>query len=310
MVLALLSAPLILGSLTAGALPEYEEENGAGVPAEVEPVYVEGTDPGIMAISDEIDPSDLGPTEVDPNIVITPFESMIFKVMQSHGSWIVIVGGTLSEQTPLPATIEVAVPAGSPVFWFGEVGGTGDPTQDPQFSRPYQWRTEGEFDIYTATMTRYRDMQIEYRLNHNPFSQGPDGPTISVEYTPWQDLDELRLAVALPAGGAVLARDVEFLGMGPNNEPAFARIIEGAQAGNLYSTEITYTVTGGGDATSDLSPAIVTFLAIALALGTAAIFWLFVRTKNRVDDDDFYDEDEEDESTDDEDDIDEDEDDE
>ncbi|MCL2679917.1 MAG: hypothetical protein FWF11_00340 [Coriobacteriia bacterium] len=286
MVLVLLGTTLLAGGLTAGATEDAED----GLTIDPQPIDVPGTDPGITAISGEIDLSASGH--------LTMFETMIYKVMQSGGSWIVIVGGTLAEHAPLPAYIEVGIPAGSPVFWFGQVGGSGNPDLDPQFDRPYEFRTEGDTDIYSATMTQYRSMQIEYRLNHNPFSQGPDGPTLLVEYTPLHDVPRLQLAVGLPAGGAVRARDVEFIGMNPNNnEPAFARTIEDAQGGQLYSTEITYTITSGGSATSNLDPAVVAIFAVVLALGTAAVFWLFVRTKNRAhdyyDDDDYDDDDEE-----------------
>ncbi|MCL2379222.1 MAG: hypothetical protein FWC81_00325 [Coriobacteriia bacterium] len=278
MVLILLCASLVGGSLIAGALPEYEDNGSdADVPTDVQPVDVPETEEGIMAISGELD-AEMAATLGGP---ITPFESMIYKVMQSHGSWIVIVGGDLAENMPLPATIEIAVPADAPVFWFGEVGNTGDPAQDPRFPQPWQFRTEGDFDIYTATMTQYHRVQIEYRLNDSPFSQGPDGPSIHVEYTPLQDLEELRLAVALPAGGAVLARDVQFLGMGPGNEPAFARIIENAQAGELYSTEITYTITAGGNAITNLDGWVVIVLAALLFGGAALTFWLFIKTRNK-----------------------------
>ncbi|MCL2403708.1 MAG: hypothetical protein FWC86_05740, partial [Coriobacteriia bacterium] len=257
---------------------------------------------GIAAISAEIDPEDMPQARLNGEIV--PFESLIYKVMQSHNQWIVIVGGTLAENTPLPATIEVAVPTGSPVFWFGEVGATGDPTQDPRFPGELEdmRRTEGEFDIYTAIMTTYRDMQIEYRLNQNPFTQGPDGPTVALEYTPWHDVSELRLAAALPPGGAVLAPDIEFMGFGPGETteeraPAFARLFTDATAGETFSTEITYTVTAGGSAVSNLSDVVVFGLVAVLVLVAGVVFFLFARgmKKNANNDDDYYEEEEEEE---------------
>jgi len=220
--------------------------------------------------------------------------------MQTHNQWIVIIGGTLDESVPLPATIEVAVPTASPVFWFGEVGGSGDPALDPRFPGDFSEmrRTEGDFDIYTATMTTYHSMQIEYRLNHNPFTQGPDGPTIALEYTPLQDVRELRLAAALPPGGAVLARDIDFLGLSPpdpndpeaERNPAFARVFPDAQGGQLYSTEITYTITGGGSAASNLPDVVLYGLIVAAVVAAALIFVIFARGMNKPssDDDDLY----------------------
>jgi len=297
MMLALLVAPLSFVAIAGAA------EVADDAATDVQPIEVpelEGT--GIAAISAEIDPeSDLAPIAT-VNGEIVPFESLIYKVMESHNQWIVIVGGTLSENTPLPAKIEVAVPTGSPVFWFGQVGGSGDPAQDPRFSGELadMRRTEGEFDVYTAIMDTYRDMQIEYRISHNPFTQGPDGPTVALEYTPWQDVAELRLAAALPPGSAVTASDIEFLGFGPMAEdqtpddrsPAFARLFTEVQAGTNISTEITYTVTGGGSAASNLNPVVIGGLVAALIAVASVMFYVFAKlARNRSgddDDDDYY----------------------
>jgi len=306
MMLALLTGLVAVGAVTAGAATETTTDNGQieyrdadGNLVDAQPIDVpelEGS--GIAAISAELDPNDpLAPTARVGGEVV-PFDTLIYKVMQSHNQWIVIIGGTLSDRTPLPATIEVAVPAGSPVFWFGEVGGSGNPELDPRFPGDLadMRRNEGAFDVYTATMTTHRDMQIEYRLNTNPFTQGPDGPTIALEYTPWQDVRELRLAAALPPGGAVLARDIEFLGFGPGENadersPAFARLFTDAPAGETFSTEITYTITGGGAAASSLNPVIVPALVAVLVAIAGGTLVLFARGKKKHDDDDYHDDD-------------------
>ena len=255
----------------------------------------------------------------NPNIgdVITPFERMIYKVLIVNDHPIVIVGGTLPENTILPATIEVAVPAGSPVFWFGEVGESGDPAQDPRFpSDHYTMRTEGDFDVYTAVMTHYLDMQIEYRLSPSPFSRGGGDLYVSLEYTPWQDVDMLQLAAALPPGG--VAPTAEFIGWGPRDEEgnqsgAFAYNFPDAQAGETYSVDMGFTMTGGGPAVSNIDPGIVIGLIAVLVIVAATMFFLFSKTKKpvqkeqtqnawgtpvgvqvAVDDDDIEDEDDED----------------
>ena len=226
-----------------------------------------------------------GATTNNPNIgdVITPFDTLIYKVLIVNDHPIVIVGGTLPENTILPATIEVAVPAGSPVFWFGEVGESGDPAQDPRFpSDHYTMRTEGDFDVYTAVMTHYLDMQIEYRLSPSPFSRGGGDLYVSLEYTPWQDVDELRLAAALPPGG--VAPTAEFIGWGPrddegNQSGAFAYIFPDARAGETYSVDMGFTMTGTGAAASNLDPGIVIGLIAVLAITAATMFFLFSKTR-------------------------------
>jgi hypothetical protein len=290
--LALLIAPLSLGSAATADNGIEARDDYGNLVDDVQPVDVEELEgSGIMAIGAELDPDDGLAPQARINGEVVPFETLIYKVMNTNNHLIVIVGGTLPEGTPLPATIEVAVPAGSPVFWFGEVGASGDPAQDPAFPDDRRSvRTEGDLDVYTAVMTTYLDMQIEYRLNHNPFSQGSDGPMVSLEYTPWQDVSELSLAAALPPGSAVLASDVEFLGFGPGEtaeerSAAFARVFTDARAGELYSTEITYTITSPGAATSNLDPAIVIGLVAVLVIAAGTLFFLFAKTKKPQDDD-------------------------
>jgi len=173
---------------------------------------------------------------------VVHFEQLIYKVMEAQGTWIVIIGGDLSDDVPLPATIEVAVPAGASVFWFGEIGPSGDPDLDPKFAYPYQRRTEGDFDIYTATMTRYHGMQIEFHLGYNPINQKLGGATIDLVYVPLHDVPELRLAAAVPTDAVVPDLSLEFLGAGPDGELAFAYLILDAPSGMRQSTQIAYTV--------------------------------------------------------------------
>jgi len=178
-------------------------------------------------------------TEVDG---VVHFEQLIYKVMEAQGTWIAIIGGDLSDDVSLPATIEVAVPAGASVFWFGEIGPSGDPDLDPKFAYPYQWRTEGDFDIYTAILTHYHRIQIEFVLDSSPVSSSSDGATISIEYVPLHDAPELRLAAAVPVEAVVSDLNLEFLGAGPDGELAFAYLILDAPSGMRQSTQIAYTI--------------------------------------------------------------------
>ena len=281
--LALLVAPLSFGGAATGD-DDIEARDEYGNVVDVQPVDVDELEgSGIMAISAELGEDDRLAPQARIGGTITPFETLIYKVLIVNDHPIVIVGGTLPEGTVLPATIEVAVPAGSPVFWFGEVGETGDPAQDPRFpSDHYTMRTEGDFDIYTAVMTHYLDMQIEYRLSPSPFSRGGGDLYVSLEYTPWQDVDELRLAAALPPGG--VAPTAEFIGWGPrdddgNQSGAFAYIFADAQAGQTYAVDMGFTMTGTGAAVSNIDPGIVIGLIAVLVITASTMFFLFAKTK-------------------------------
>jgi len=212
-------------------------------------VNVLDNDEGINIVQESRQRADASMREV-PEGEIVPFESLIYKVMNtdeslSQGNWIVIIGGTLPDDIALPVTIEIAVPAGASVFWFGEVGPTGDPAQDPRFAGDFNdmFRTEGDFDIYTATVRYYRDIQIEFRID-DPTTQVNGSIAIELEYTPLHDVSELRLAVAVPVGAEVAETPdwiLEFLGYNTHGDSmAYAFLRHNAQAGEAYKATMVF----------------------------------------------------------------------
>jgi len=189
-------------------------------------------------------------------------------------TWIAAITAELSQNEQLPATIEIAVPEGVFVYFFGEVGGT-------QFPNPTPVRTENGLDIYTGILTTGNIVHLEYTLEGNPV--GPE-PSMNISYTPLRNVGELHLIAAFPANSAVTDPQFEYMDSGPDGEPAFAYIVESAIGGQEYSISIPYR------ANVDLSvsnPFIVGGLVVIMVILAAGVFWVFGRKK--YDDDDDYD---------------------
>jgi len=155
---------------------------------------------------------------------VTPFEAInYFKVRHFSGYSIAVIG-FLNPEVELPAIVELAIPAGSEVIWFSEVSG-GPIANDPEFTEPFNMRTEHGFDIYTVTLEHYHSVQVEYRTDQNPVTRLSRGVySIQMSYTPIADLPILRLMTNLPAETIVQDPNVELIGANEEGEPIFFRI--------------------------------------------------------------------------------------
>ena len=198
---------------------------------------------------------------------VAQFQKMQYWVMPVEEFWIARVSAELDDFETLPALVEIAVPQHSAVYFFGD-GITGTELF-------YDMRTENGFDIYTALLTESRVALIEYTLNVSPFEQTSDGPTMNLSYTPLRDVPELHLIAAFPIDSSVTDPQFEYYGVGPEGEPAFGYIIEGAVGGQEYSTTIPY-ITNISRTATDANPLIVIGV-IAVMVFFAAIVFIFFR---------------------------------
>jgi len=149
--------------------------------------------------------------------------------------WVARISAEIDDHASLPALVEIAVPENAEVYRFGEPG-----EASPDFSPPWQMRTENGLDIYTGVLTHGRIVIIEYSLPDHPVVMTEAGPTIAITYTPLHNVDELHLITALPVDSAVVEPGFEYMGSGPSGEPAFASFFENAIGGQLYTTSIPY----------------------------------------------------------------------
>ena len=203
----------------------------------------------------------------EQNVHIAQFGTLQYKVRPwDEEYWVALISAELAEHEQLPATIEIAVPEGSHVYFFGEIGGV-------QFPNPTPIRSENGLDVYTGILTTGRIAHLEYTLEANPV--GPE-PSMNVSYTPLRNVDELHLIAAFPANSAVVDTRFEYMGSGPEGEPAFAYIVEDATGGQEYSISIPY------QADVDLSasnPLVVAALVIVMVVFAIGVFWVFGRKK-------------------------------
>ena len=204
---------------------------------------------------------------------ITPIVNLQYKVMHWEDEWLATLTGhiDLEEHSPQNALVEVGVPAGTEVFWFGEIGEGNAIVRE--FDQPWNIRTENGFDIYSAVLSYGSGVQLDL-VTTNPNIVTEEGPGMRVSYTPFHDIDELWLAAATPPGTAVLDGNIQYLGTGPNGELAFAYVINDVTGGQLQEVDIIY-ITDVTETVSSISPAVPIAIAVGVLLLTAAAFWYF-----------------------------------
>jgi len=214
--------------------------------------------------------STVAPAHASGNIPygqVAQFQKIQYWVMPIDEFWIARVSAELDDFETLPALVEIAVPQHAAVYFFGD-GITG-----AEFF--YDVRTENDLDIYTGLLTESRVALIEYTLNISPFEQTSDGPTMNLSYTPLRNVHELHLIAAFPIDSSVTDPQFEYYGVGPEGEPAFGYVIEGAIGGQEYSTTIPY-ITNISRTATDANPLIIVGV-IAVMVFFAAVVFIFFR---------------------------------
>jgi len=205
---------------------------------------------------------------------IIPFDAMSFVLHRVDAdSYFAAIRGHLDPEVVLPATVEIALPAGTEIIWFGEASDDGIESSHT-FEYPYDVRTEYNLDIYTVTLTSYHNVQIEYNLFINPAVQLENGDYIVImEYTPLTDLTALSMITNLPVGSTVhdeIDRTVEFLGPNAHGESQFGQIFHNPEALQPITLSVTYSVTTGQETVLDglmVAAAILIGIALVTMIG-------------------------------------------
>lgn len=218
----------------------------------------------------------------------TPFSTLSYQLLHVDGQslgmedfWAGLLIGSIPEDTTLPALIEIAVPEGTLVGWFGQLPDREIFEGAIQFPEPYQVRTENGMDIYSAVLTNFHHAQLEFRYDANPLVESTaENMSIYLSYTPIQDLDELILTATFPAGFAASDPELSFRGAGPDGEQTFARSFDYISAGEQVSTTITGFYVGEGAVESSTDTLVVIMIAAASVFAIALVFFFFVRGKN------------------------------
>jgi len=214
---------------------------------------------------------------------ITPFDAMTHVVRRLPNTYFAATTGFLDPSVELPATIEIAIPAGSSVIWFGEPSPDLPITSAPHFEEPFLVRTEDGFDIYTATLETFHQAQIEYNLFFSPVAQAEDGNyIIRMEYTPLTDLQALRLITNLPQGSELLDPEgIEWVGINDDGEHEYARTFRDVRGGELVSASIEYSAPRGTGTPNQSRIADGLIIAAVAVIGGVAVALTFVIVTKR-----------------------------
>lgn len=141
----------------------------------------------------------------------------------------------------LPVEVEVAIPRGAVISWFGEILGA-DPSQDKSLNYK-KTDTRGVFDIYSVTLVNSRIVQVEAGVGMPVEANGAKSK-ITLSYAPAQDADELLLAAELPKTAEVDLAD------------GIAPIADGGAGGQVYGVSIN-DVKAGEEKTATVNYEIV-----------------------------------------------------
>jgi len=243
---------------------------------------IAGTVPPAMArLSDT--PFDVNPDEV------AQFSWMQYKFFRAPDGYTAGIWAILDDEVELPAYVQVAVPEGADVFWFGPVPAGGVTPESPQFTDSHIFHdVENRIYIYTTVLTDSRQLQIEHYFWGEAFSfpvrNLPNGNhSIHINYTPLNDVETLRLAAFLPPGSmAIDQQNVMFLGESPTGDLAFAVEFSNVQGLENYSVDIEYAppeVTARMNQPTLTGGLVTVAIMIAIALIAALILILFVKTR-------------------------------
>jgi len=213
---------------------------------------------------------------------ITPFEAMTMTVRRLPTTFIAAATGFLDPDIELPVTVEIAVPAGSSLIWFGEPSWDGPITADPRFEEPFNMRTEDGLDIYTVTLENYPQVQIEFNLAFSPVAELADGTqALRMEYTPLTELQALRFLTNLPIGSEVLDENINLYGFNEENEPQFGYTFRNTRAGEMYTITVLYQGDGAHSETGVIDGLLIT-AAILLVCFAAVLALVFITKRRRA----------------------------
>jgi len=205
---------------------------------------------------------------------VTPFEAINYYVARHFNAYSIAVTGFLNSEAQLPAKVEIAIPEGSEILWFSEMSGSDFIGNDPEFTEPFNLRTEAGLDIYTVVLEHYPAVQIEYHIEGDPNRRISEGIySVAMEYTPLADTPFLRLMTNLPPGSIVDDSNVEFMGATAEGYLVFMQLHENVSSLQPVWGEITYQppegagmIAEGGNLLGGLGVALASSAAVLVVI--------------------------------------------
>ena len=200
---------------------------------------------------------------------------------------VLIVAGELPAGTALPAQVEVAVPTGSKVVWFGELSQS-EGTSDDIAATYTLARTENGYDVYQATLTKYLTFQIEAE-NGTFFTADADGHlAASLRYVPICNATMAIIGAEIPTGFAPATAGPAALGTGVAGGTVYGTTLNNVVAGTEMALDIAYVASAstptGGQATGSTpgSTLNTVLMALAIAVTVAVVALVGVLISRRM----------------------------
>ena len=239
------------------------------------------TDTGVLSADEDADDA----VEAAQQSDIVHFEAINYYVARHFNAYGIAVTGFLPPGTELPATVELAIPAGSEIIWFSEFAPGQPITAQIEFTEPFDVRRVGDLDIYTVTLTASDAVQIEYHMVGEPNTRLSEGVySLAMQYMPIADLPVLRLMTNLPPESVVTDPSVEFMGVDEDEYLVFMRVYTDVAANTMVSGEITYMppagtgmIAAGGNLVGGLAVIVISVVLVIIA----AAGFIFYTNKKR-----------------------------
>ncbi len=164
-----------------------------------------------------------------------------------EGTSYYLVGGELPTDTPLPAAVELAVPAGSTPQWVGEIAMT-QSSADKEL--PYTTTKRGTMDVYSLTLTGSRLGQAE-TLAPGVFTVNGAEYRVALNWVAPGPVPRVRIAVAMPPNAIVEspAKDAK-ISSDPSGNKFYFREQANVKTGDAVALNFTYTIPTATDSGS------------------------------------------------------------
>jgi len=212
---------------------------------------------------------------------ITNFQGMqvvhVVNTQDSNADYMWVVG-ILSDATPLPAKVQLAVPKGAQITWLGEMDTNSGAEQPIGLTTP---ETKGDQDFYTVTMTKYRTIRAEFPSS-NPFkasttTTGTAVMSADLSYKVPSDLMFLYMGAEVPANKSVFSTDFDNGGTMPSGNNMYIATFSQVKAGQTYKATLTYAKSNGG--AKDSTNPLVIIAIVALVVAVAALLFMMLRKR-------------------------------
>ncbi len=190
------------------------------------------------------------------------------------GTTFCLVGGELPTSAPLPASVEIAVPAVSTAQWVGEVD-LDQPSADAVL--PYEVTRRGSMDIYSMTLQGSRLAQVE-ALVPGLINAVDQEYVVAINWVAPAAVPRVRIAAAMPPNARVLnpvgdartASDTQ-------GTKHYYREVSDVKAGDTVSLAFSYTIaTAETDGAAGDEGGIPTALWVILGAGLVVIAGLVI----------------------------------